>query len=321
MDSYSWQENEIALAYDTKFQILEAARIEYEQSIIALLREVKKSVEAKYPLNDLPDEIDLEIQLKQEDGFARQVLALRLKVNESPARVWIVCRLSSPWGGQPGFLQLGVVVVLDDKLVPYSIEALLKRSHEEGLWDQNGSDSIPTREEDTWVYGEKLPLTLPELAKVAAKRIKRFMAPASELALLVDQDYLFTKQMIEALEHARKKLGDLEPEWKFQPSSRLGWWEGMHFLQVDARGRPSYWVGFHVKRQCLMYGHSQWKDHPDFPGQFAERVGVRHTEKYGGNPAGVLFERGQIKGMTNDDLTGGIVSTFRIFVKTVQECV
>jgi hypothetical protein len=136
MDNQSWQENEIAQAYDAKFQMLEAARKEYEQAVISLLEEIQAALMTKQPRDALADGVDMEVSLKDSGGFTRQVLECGLSVGSDTSRIQVVSRLATPWVGTPGFLQLGVATTLDKKLKISSPETLRREAVEEGLWEQ-----------------------------------------------------------------------------------------------------------------------------------------------------------------------------------------
>ena len=72
MDNKSWQENEIAQAYDSKFHLLEAARREYEQSIKDLIRGLQEEMEVRRGNISLKDGVQLNIAQTDNNGFARQ---------------------------------------------------------------------------------------------------------------------------------------------------------------------------------------------------------------------------------------------------------
>jgi len=322
MDNQSWQENEIAQAYDAKFQMLEAARKEYEQAVISLLDEIQVTLMTKQSRDALAEGVVLEVDLKDGFGFARQALECGLKVGSDSSRIQVVSRLATPWVNTPGLLQLGVATTLD-RWISSSPETLRRAAEKEGLWDQEPVRSEhlgKAKGESDWIHEETIALTDSELVEVAAERVRQLLIPASELALQIDQEHRLAQRLEKVLERVRKGLEDSDWNSGYEVQPRVGWWKGMRYAQINLKNQPCYWVGYHVTRKCLMYGHNRSEQCSELATKFAAAVSCPRTEVYGGLPAGVLFDESEIEKTTDDDLVKQTGATFRLFEKTVKEC-
>jgi hypothetical protein len=325
MDERPWSQNEIAQAYDDKFQMLEAARIEYFSAIASLLDGIRDKLHEIRANASLPDGIALETERRDGAGFAQQTLECRLKVGDQPSRIQILCRLSTPWTGVPGFLQLGVGASLDDRLIASSCESLRRESKEDGFWGDGEPHPRPygaVKGDSSWIYDTCLPLTDPEILGAAAERIRQLLPPASELASRIDDEIQLATRMSAVLERVRMEWRPSEAGLGFEMRNTLGWWQGMQYAQIECKDQPSYWVGFHVEKQSLMYGYNRKGESClGLAEGFASSVGCRRQLIHGGEPGGILLDKEEIERTSEDDLVSTLKATFTQFEMTLKNCV
>jgi hypothetical protein len=314
-----WHEDEISQAYDSRFKLLEAAREHYERSVKNLLESIRSELELRRSSMPLGEGLELDFGWV-ESGFARQALKCSLKEGDDASRLWVVTRMAAPWDGPAGRLQLGVAVDLDPKKTPRSVEDLRTRSRQEDWWNGISDGAAATRLEANWIHAIELDLTAPDLREVACRIIESLLTVAADLALEIHADYQFTERMLDVLERCG---GDLRhtpvaPDWSWD-YQRVGWWRMMHYVQIDHRDKPSFWVGFHVRDRCLMYGHRKFPDTDTTPERFAKAAGViRGPEEYAGYPSGVLLEGDDLEHLSDEDLAKRIMALFSLFVETVN---
>lgn len=319
MNNTHWKDNEVVLAYDSKFDLLESARKEYEQAVNSILEGIQ-NVLKQYPL-DLADELNVEFIVRNNQGFARQYLECGLKAGDDESRIQIIIRVSTAWENEPGHLHLAVASMLGNKLTSLSIEKLQKRSREDELWPS--SENFRPLEsnclESNWIYGEQLLLTSPSLIDIASERAVLLVKGATELVLEIDADIRTTVQATKILDRCRHKLNKTTLPLNYVVRAKVGDWQGMKYIQIDSKGLPGLWVGYHMAFRTLIYGHNKFQDCEGFAEKFSSIVGCE-TESYGGYPSGTLMDMDTWQNSSYDDRMQHVVSAFHSFMETVGKC-
>jgi hypothetical protein len=95
------------------------------------------------------------------------------------------------------------------------------------------------------------------------------LAPANELALRIDHEQRLAQRAIRMLKRVKQKLEKSGWDSDYKVCPRIHWWEKMHYAQIDSKNRPSYWIGYHVARKYLMYGHGRSERCPEIAAKFA----------------------------------------------------
>ncbi|MGY6217584.1 hypothetical protein ACW73L_20700 [Methylolobus aquaticus] len=313
MANVSWSQNEVAQAYDEKLLLLEAARKEYEQSVFELIEALRSALEARRSAISLDEGMAFQIQARDFPEFACRTLECALKTDTDESRVQVVARMATPWGGRGGQLQLGVLARLDDKLVPWSVEDL--RSKHKDLFPRASLE----QPDPAWLWAGEVNLSDADALDKARDEMEKLIANAEEVGWEIDEAVRFSKRIADLFVPIRSSLEPaLGPSgWKF--SSGLNWWQGMRYLQMDQSGKPTFWVGFHVKDGTLMYGHSKRNG---LAQAFAQAAGVLSIT-YSGHPAGVWKKKEELLQAFSDDdmseVTQGVIDLFSKFVATVNQ--
>ena len=311
MANVSWSQNDVVQAYEEKFLLLEAARKEYEQSVFALIERLRLALEARRSAISLQEGMDLLIQVRDFPEFACRTLECALKTDTDESRVQVVARMATPWGGKAGQLELGVVARLDDKLIPWTVDDL--RSKHEDLFQRASLKPL----DPTWLWAGEVNLSEADVVNKTRDEIEKLVANAEEVALEIDEEISFSKLLIELLGASRDSLTHAPELSGWQVGGGLGWWQGMRYLQIDQKGKPSFWVGFHVKNGTLMYGHNKRNG---LAQSFAQAVGaVPMANGYGGQPAGVCKNKEELQALSDDAIRQIVIDLFSKFVATVNQ--
>ncbi len=320
MDETSWLENEVAQAYDEKFQILEAARKQYGQGVRSLLEGIRTKLTTKHPADRVGNVVVVETTLQDNGDFGKIALVCELKTGDDISRVQVIARVSAPWGGKAGLLQLGVATTLDPRQIGSNVEDLREKAidwnDEEGVSGVEGVGiSMPN-----WIHEETRPLHDANLVDGAADRITSLLALASDIALEIGDEYALTKRIVEALEAARNALDDMVQNSGFSACRKAEWWKGMRYAQIDRKGSPSFWVGYHVEKRCVMYGHNRSPECSELQPTIHRALDARSPSEYGGWPAGTLLEETELRVISEGDLVQRIVAAFGAFLITLDKC-
>ncbi len=310
----SWYENKIALAYDEKFQVLELARKDYKEFVDTVIGGLHRSLMTKNG-----SDINVKMPSVEGENFAKDYL--QIKKSEWPEELGlrVVCRLSAPWGGEPGYLQLGVLACLDssDEMNPKSMGTIQSEfsidnpelASEDVVGSPMDAEVLPKE----WVWGEGIPLGQPALLQVATKRVRELLR-ASEHYLKHNGEpwrYVVILDRIKQNLNANKPKGYEREIWVGSN------WHGQRFVQMN--GQPNYWVGFHVKKRQFMYGHEPSNTCHNLPQVFAEDMKVKPI-MHGNRPAGILFSREDMDQMSDDELVKKLVDSFYRFSECVRQC-
>ncbi len=309
MPNLPWSQNEVVQAYEEKFLLLEAARKEYEQSVFDLIEALSSALEARRSAISLEEGMTLSIQPRDFPEFACRTLECALKTDEDESRVQIVARMATPWRGKVGQLQLGVVARLDGQLIPWDTKELLNK-HKNRF-----QRPTITPLDATWLWAGEVDLSDADVVNKALDEIEKLRAIAEEIAWEIDGEVRFSKRICDTLESSRYLIeGELISGWEFK-EKKLGWWKGIRYLEIKQNGKPSFWVGFHVKNGNLMYGHDERNG---LKQTFANAINVvPMPNDYGGYPAGVWKTRQELQTLLN--VNDGIRdSVFWLFKKFTQ---
>jgi hypothetical protein len=318
MTKKSWDQNEIVQAYEKNFTLLEAARKEYGEAVNALLAEIKVSLNellSTSPLNDAlrlnPRELDTD--------FCRRVIEYQLLAEENIPLLSVLVRLATPWDGSTGCLQIAVTTDLDAKTF-HSTEDSLKqmlRTNDTCNGLELGMQKVKL--DPKWLHAVELRINA-DIAAIAARYIASLLQALTPLAQRLDKECSFTASMKGAMEeilHDSKSVSSPSNEWVFDHN--LGWWEGMHFLQIKDPKHRNFWVGYHVSKQWLLYGHHQWDDGHGFAKRFFEAAKALKPDFYKGYPAGVIMDKSSLEMRSPEEISKTITDLFRLFYKMAQE--
>jgi hypothetical protein len=314
MNNQTWNENEIAQAYERNFHLLEAARKEYEQSAFSLLDEITAKLNEQIAATSFDEGLKVEVTTSDQE-FARRVVEWQLMTSDNFAPLRVLLRMATPWGGSPGCLQIAAAAYLDAKAVPQTLESL----RTEADFKDIASGKPMKKIEPNWLHAVEVEIG-SEIAADAAEYIVKLLLHLSPLASTINEERSFTESM-------RKSLGNVlqtfnsSPEfsigWSFSP--KLGWWQGMYYIQTNCDNRPSFWVGYRVETQSLMYGHHWWKDLPGFSKRFFIAANAKPPESYGGNPAGLIVEKEDLLNKPHEEIECIVADLFKLFYAEVND--
>jgi len=328
MKSETFDKNKIALAYDSRFDILEGAREEYSNFVKKTLHKIQNNLKYTAPVNICGREIDIRAEKNKSEQSSKEILEVFLKDKKlgEDLDIIIQCRFASPWGGESGYIQLIMSAKLDEKLVHFDINELRDKI----TIKASSSTSCPIDKRqwnDDWIHAEALSLDMEDLENKASSRIIEMIQDA-EIGLEIVDEKLFTKKVKDSLEEllTQLKTSDIEYCYKFQ--EKVGWEIGMHFIQIDpegidSKGKPHYWAGYHVKRQELMYGHDghdTFKECPNIAQKVAEMLGAKEGKADSSDEEGVFYTRDDLSNIPTSEWTDKLGQSFFKFVDLQNEC-
>lgn len=322
MNTTPWSSNDLAKAYDEKYTILEEARLEYDREVRAILKEVAAAVQAGTLAPEIEQTARAPRLVEDKPGSSgRGMLQYGVPVTGVESRLLVSAWFSSAWDDVPGYLYVAMQAPSLDNWRAGRLRAF---GQTQG-W-ANGRDVIqggPMGDPEV-IYAEAVKLADPDLVSVAADTLRRFLLLAHGAALQLKVQRDLELRMEELLARTRRWLLGLPVLAKFpEHSTDIDDWEGQRYLQLWlANGQPGFWLGHHLERGTLMFGHNP-KLGRDFEvrmrDELREKPGCESFERYHNEPSGTVLGREALCKACDDAILQTMHEAFETFIKVLSE--
>jgi len=325
MSDTIWKDHDVVQAYDEQFFLLESARKEYDQAVVGVLEKVHEKLRNIVATDGAEvHDVQLFTEIASGPGFAQHLVRCGLKIADKPARVSVIGRIGTPWGGKTGCIEVGVETSFDPRQARLTLGELCKGLNQDPLGDEEseGLEPIAIGKEANQLNGKAICAGDFDIPEASASSMFSLANRLVRYAKQIDADERKTERLKGILERSRVALSASRALADFKVNPSVPWWpQGeQHYIQIDSSGKPSFWVGYLVKEGSLLYGHNRANEslYSGFSRNFAQAAGVGVNKEYGGQPAGVLFEESVLAAIGDEELIKKIVGYFEFYVLTIE---
>jgi hypothetical protein len=329
MNTTEW--NELAEAYDEKFDVLERARIAYCDAINATLATIDGRVgercrcgagdkqvaaSSSYPTPEPAD---------HPAASLRKVLAYEILGPGGSPHARIMVRFSSPWEAQAGFLQIALVSTIDRRWR----EDLRQWAEEDWAKHESiGVEALAIADQaDEWIHAITIRVSDPDVVSRSSETVWRLIHLARGiLARLETERIEYRMQCVfETCRRQLKTEHKLATLFHFPLAREWGDVFGNQwYLQITKQ--PGFWVAYEWERRSLMFGHNPDKQDPE---GFQRKLQIELQEIGGGSwesypadgvyrpPGGTLIEPESLIGLKIEEIAGVAMNAFKAFLRIV----
>jgi len=322
MDTTPWSSNDLAKTYDEKYTILEEARLEYDREVRALLKEVAAALQAGKLAQGIEQVARAPRFVEDKPGSSgRCVLEYGVPAAGVESGLLVSTWFSSAWDDVPGHLY---VAMRAPSLDTWRVGQMRSFGQAQG-W-ANGRNVIQGRPmgDPEGIYAEAVKLADPDLVSMAADTLQRFLLLAHGVALQLKAHRDLELRMEELLARTRHWLHGIPVLANFpEHSTEIDDWEGQRYLQLwVANGKPGFWLGHHLERETLMFGHNP-KLGRDFEvrmrDELRERPGCESFERYCNEPSGTVLGREALREASDDAILRTMREAYETFIRVLSE--
>jgi len=318
MNETNWTTNEVASAYERNFTLLEAARKEYSQVVVAFLTNLHhnlvvfgdrapscEGVKAIYSFSGSEFNAAISVGLSVTGESAEP---------PTPSDITISARAAAPTGGNPDHLRVTVAASLNDRNTSWNIEKL---SAEVRNFVQH-ADNQPATPAAGELLAVEVPLRGDGMSR-ATNAIQHLCSLLAPIAMKIVEEMRFTERMKQNLIQCALTLTEYPPA-KDGKIEKIAWWQGMHYIQFNTQDAPGFWVGYLLQGDCLMYGHNQAKELPSsLPDDYFRRVNATPPKTHANFPSGVLLASPDLRLKSSEEIANTVVRAFHEFHQLITE--
>ncbi|MEI7775289.1 MAG: hypothetical protein WCK17_10995 [Verrucomicrobiota bacterium] len=311
MSTSTWSNNELAVTYDEKFAVLEAARSEYDRAVKALLDDIAEEVKQREQAGGADNEV-LSSSCSQAGGFGKWSLDY-IVPGFGEAKTRVMVRFSSPWAGLPGFLHIVVASISDDERIIGNLRRLAQSSIR--LEQRRGAYVGVKTWESNWIWAESVSLSDPSVVASATDTLGLLMGLARDAARHIEfrMEWLLNKcrQQLEnnckLIPFVNRKISRVRKDWQKQV-----------YLQLNlSENLPGFWVGYEWDRESLMFGNNPTSLDNEFQNALREKLSLVSFEKYGGLPGGTLMDSEGLRNTHDENVLGVMILAFETYIQAM----
>jgi hypothetical protein len=307
MNTPDWTDDELARAYEEKFEVLEHARNALDLAVWHALEAIQREVRASHGLEGtMPGEAD---------GIAKYLLRYEVGVPNEVTRVVVTVQFSAPHGRAAGLLEVALNLKEDPKYRKHGRPAtrLVKvREELRTKWGQR-PEALKGWDGD-WLFIETLALREGSLARRAAESVGRLISWAGEVSSALGFSYRVERLLEKCAQRVTSDVS-LPFVLNFEEPGEFG---KLAYQEVSPMDRAlDFWVGFHVERETLMFGHHVSTD------EFAAKMVAGMEAKFGavgpelfeGYPSGTIMTAAKLHAATDEEIIAAIMGAYEVFAR------